>query len=737
MSPFLIAVLAAASVRGTTTGGDEPQIAECRIGFNGHFKVGFWTPIWVAVSGDVAGRPLRVEATTIDSDGVPVSTAAQVETGGESAEGLWPVLLYTKVGRIGAPVHLSLFAEDDSVLDRFDLSPNADREGAGQFKPLSATSELMVHVGALAIGLEEAYHQQDNSGDATGRALVRLLDVDALPTDWFGYEAVDVLVLTTGDAQLMRRLATDRRRFDALRQWLELGGRLVVLCGGEATQELLTEGGPLAALVPGKFAEMVRLPETGPLEHFAKSDVPVAPRGARARIVVPQVVEAEGAIEVYAGRRPSDLPLVVRTARGLGEVAFVGVDLSQSPLSEWPGRKAFLQAVLRPYLAQRNEGEEAQSLVARGYNDLSGALRQRLGRSFVGVAPFTFSVVTVLAVAYLLVLGPVDYLVVHRWLRRPWVAWLSFPFIVLVFGMAAMVLADWRQAGVGPRINRLEVVDIDTVTGQVRGTFWATLYSPHAEQFDLALDVESLGGGTQLESQVLLSWWGLPGVGIGGMHAGGAELGIVRGGYRYGPELDSLADVPVLTSSTKSLLARWTATATRVIDAQLADADGLVEGFIENRTAEAFHNVRLLYNGWAYRLGNLEPGGQIEVGDEISPRRVKTVVTQDALGPTASSQADGNVFVAQQATAEQILSLMMFYEAAGGFGFAQLADDYQAYCDLSRLLELGRAILIAEVPQGGSRLVDAGTGEVFGDKRDAGAVVYRFVLPVATKINER
>jgi hypothetical protein len=424
------------------------------------------------------------------------------------------------------------------------------------------------------------------------------------------------------------------------------------------------------------------------------------------------------------------LPLVVRSARGLGEITFVGVDLSKSPLDEWVGRKAFLQAVLRPYLAQRDEAKGAQSLVARGYNDLSGALRQRLGRSFVGVAPISFSLVLILAIAYLLALGPVDYLLVHRWLRRPWVAWISFPLIVFVFGMAAIALADWRQAGTAARVNRLEVVDIDTVSGRARGTFWATLYSPRAEQYDVALDVELPGEGAPA-AETLISWWGLPGVGIGGMQAGGTELGIVRDGYRYGPGLESLADVPVLMSATKSLLARWTAPTATIVDAQLADADGLVEGFIANHSDTPLHNLRLLYNGWAYRLGNLEPGRRIDVGEEISPRRVKTIVTQDALGPPPPGQADGNVFVAQRATAEQILNLMIFYEAAGGFGFAQLANDYQAYCDLSRLLELGRAILVADVPTGGSRLVDANTKASLDDEPGEAAVVYRFVLPVS------
>ena len=54
------------------------------------------------------------------------------------------------------------------------------------------------------------------------------------------------------------------------------------------------------------------------------------------------------------------------------------------------------------------------------------------------------------------------------------------------------------------------------------------------------------------------------------------------------------------------------------------------------------------------------------------------------------------MFAAEQATPKEILNLMMFYDAAGGYGFAHLPNRYQAYCDLSRTLELGRAVLVAD-----------------------------------------
>jgi hypothetical protein len=277
----------------------------------------------------------------------------------------------------------------------------------------------------------------------------------------------------------------------------------------------------------------------------------------------------------------------------------------------------------------------------------------------------------------------------------------------------------------------LELVDIDTLAGRARGTLWTTIYSPIARQFDLRVKGPEFPADSQ-EKEILFSWWGLPGTGIGGMQSGDTDLGIVHEGYRYGAERNSLLGVPVLTSATKSLMALWTAKTTLMIEADLTDQDGLAIGSIANRTGRRFQNVRLLYGTWAYRLGDVNAGKRVEVGEQLSPRKVKTIVTRDALGETQTGKGtvEGQLFIPENASAKEILSLMLFYDAAGGIGFAHLPNRYQAYCDLSRMLELGRAILVAEVAGPVTQLIDETTGAEVGDSQDESTVVYRFVLPV-------
>ena len=75
---------------------------------------------------------------------------------------------------------------------------------------------------------------------------------------------------------------------------------------------------------------------------------------------------------------------------------------------------------------------------------------------------------------------------------------------------------------------------------------------------------------------------------------------------------------------------------------------------------------------------------------------------------------------------------MMFYEIAGGYGFAHVPNRYQGSCDMSRQLELGRAVLLAESEAAtGSSIVEVGTGQpLVEDPGHETSTVYRYILPV-------
>jgi hypothetical protein len=709
------------------------QIVDARVGFKNHFKLGCWTPITVEIDG--IGAPgesngLRMDVTVMDSDGVP--TTASVPVGTLSTEHATQAAVYTQVGRIGSPIDISLYAGNRVVATR-TLSP----QGADVEKtviPLAATSELIVSLGTAKYGLREAFSDRSATGGRAGRQVIELTDVRALPAQWFGYDGVDVLLLPAGDGQFCRELAADRARMAALERWVELGGRLIVMCDGTNAAAMLGANGPLATLVPGKFAEAGRIPETGVLEHYAAvSQNAAAAIAQQPPIRIPRLTNVTGIVELISGRQQTDPPLIVRAARGFGEITFLGVELSSPPLSTWSGRTQFLRALLRPYVGEAVADDSSQKLMNTGVGDLSGALRQQMGRRFSNVVTLGFPAIAALAIAYLAVLGPIDYFVTQRWLRRRMLAWFTLPLIIFAFTAVALAMGRWTNRSSSAQLNRLELVDFDTINGQVRGTFWGTLYSPAARLFDLQVIPASIQKAAASRTETLFSWWGLPGIGIGGMQTTGSDLGIIRTGYRYGTKRDRLEDVPLLVSATKSVVARWNSRGEGHVEAQLTDEEGLATGKVTNRSEILLKNARLMYGSWAYRLGNLKPNETIEVGAELSPRSTKTIVTRDAFGESGAvpRAIEGRTFSADDASAQDIAHLMMFYGLAGGIDFAHLPNQVQSYCDLSRQLSLGRAVFVAEAATTGTQLHGNDEQPISGEDGNMSVVIYRYLLPVA------
>jgi hypothetical protein len=158
-------------------------------------------------------------------------------------------MVYTKIGRMSGDFHVALF-DGDGPLDERTVRSRAGAQSDSTAVSLSATAELLVVFGAHTFGFKNAFPDRDSDTGQLARHVVELSRVADLPTDWFGYEAVDVLVISAADGELCGELAADARRYEAITRWVELGGRLVVLCGAQSAPTLLGKDGALARLAP-------------------------------------------------------------------------------------------------------------------------------------------------------------------------------------------------------------------------------------------------------------------------------------------------------------------------------------------------------------------------------------------------------------------------------------------------------------------------------------------------------
>ncbi len=145
-------------------------------------------------------------------------------------------------------------------------------------------------------------------------------------------------------------------------------------------------------------------------------------------LAVPRLGDVEGVVEV----RELDLPLVIRTARGLGQVVFLAADLDQPPLSRWSDAVAAGRPLARPaHRSRLPPAEEHAAGVTFGYSDMAGQLRSALDQ-FRGVRLVPFWVVAAVLIGYILLIGPGDYFFLRKVVGRMRWTWLTFPAVVLV-----------------------------------------------------------------------------------------------------------------------------------------------------------------------------------------------------------------------------------------------------------------------------------------------------------------
>ena len=706
-------------------------IAQVRVGFEGRYKVGYWTPVEVTLRGGTESFTGAIQLFVPDGDGVQTRVATLETSPVQTVPGVAtsPVVMYCKFGRTDGDL-LVRFVADGKIRAEREYRPGLGQDERHIPYALPSTDELILTLGP-SVGIASAVATRtqvaatgQNEGPRTH--VVQLPNVSALPTRWYGYEGVDMLVLSTSQPEIYRKLGGARA--EALKTWVSMGGRLVMFVGAEAP-EILDETSPLADLAPGLFEQMAPLRQTRALEAYCNTTDRIDTGSGSFRIDIPVLSDVTGNIEAYEGNRPADLPLIVRAAHGFGEVVMVAIDMDRPPFSLWKGRPEFLRRVLRHTASKSEDEDESQAgrFMMLGYTDLVGQLRHAL-EQFEGVTPAPFGLVAGLVCLYILLIGPGDYFLVKKFLRRMELTWITFPVIVVGVSVGAYYLAYWMK-GDELRVNQVELVDVDTESGLTRGTTWTQIFSPRPDAYNLSLAPKLPGGLAPEAPQVLISWLGLPGTALGGMRPAAANPPLFSRPYAFSGKLDALQNVPIQVWSTKSITARWMASDQAGADNPLTgtlreEVDRMLSGEIVNHLGVDLIGCRLFYDRWIYTFPSLKDGGRQAIDRSLEPKTVKTWLTNRGYNQTSQD-------------VPTILEFMMFGEAGGGVQYIRLLNRYQSYCDLSNHLKIGRAILVARAnidPKKrdpithGSQLLRDRKPMVGPDDRRW--VFYRFVFPV-------
>lgn len=645
------------------------EINLARVGFipndpaegRGRYKIGMWTPVYVKIKAGPQGiRPkgpndpepyIQVENEDNEDVGTIYRTPFRIEPNEER----W-VMSYAKPGKM-SDIKIKV------VIGDLELRPIVT-----SFNSLELNTHLYVSLGDRVPDLQTALanispRRQQNVGGPQGlietwpRYAGYEAEADQLPDNWFGYHGVDLLFLSTRNKEFLLDLGKDndasRARLRAVAQYVRRGGRLIVSVStrnADLLNQLLnsTVWQPALPVVPPKEGtfDAKRLID---IENYAGFQGGQAPFfGPHKLAVLEPGKMVPGAWEVLAGvpdeaNQGAGKPAMVRVPYGLGSIVFLAFPLDEPPFTTWPGKTKFLEKIVNS-LAPRPPNPGDQGFNQRGGgNDLSTDLQRQLDNFDVRVIPFGY--VALFIVLYILIVGPLDFVLLKYVFKRLEWTWFTFPTVVLAVSIAAYFTA-YAIKGSELKINKVDLIDFDLRTnvdakGRTKkaaayGHTFFTILSPQIKNYTIGVEPNPLFWGQNADkpaSADMVTWLGRAEQDMfGGMGARGSGQGFFRKPYRYEADAVGLLDVPIPVWTTKSFHAAYempNLAPPMEVDLtyfqQLEKGKDLrLAGTIKNGLAVDLEDVWLIYINKAHAIdGGLPKGAAIPISLEGEGKTIR------------------------------------------------------------------------------------------------------------------
>ena len=410
-----------------------------RAGFDGYYKDGYWIPVRVTVANDgpdLSGT-LRISvprnygaSETIFSRAVDLPTQSRRE--------------------------IVLYVIPEGALTTLDvvLVNEKNKVAASKSVRMTQITPTDLLYGVLA-GSASSFNSLADLDPGNGAAFLAQLEVGDLPPAGRGWKALDALVISDVDTGAL----TPEQRA-ALSGWVAGGGRLVV-AGGPAWQKTTAGVADLLPVVPATTRTLADLRTLGAFAAFPP------PEGSG--------VAAEGSLApdavILAGL--DRFPLVAMRRTGFGQVTFLALDPAFAPLKGWDGIEGLFRNILS-IPADRPSWVNGLSNWPSAQQAVTALPNLEL--------PSTWQVCGFMLV-YLILIGPLNYLVLRR-LKRRELAWLTIPGIVLVFSGAAYI-SGYQLSGTRALLHQLTVVQVWPDADQAQVDTLVGLFSPRRASYDV------------------------------------------------------------------------------------------------------------------------------------------------------------------------------------------------------------------------------------------------------------
>ena len=677
------------------------------VGIDGHFVIGRPAELVATADPSEAGN-YRLEVIAPDAQGNPVtfqSPSQSVADGGAKFSVLF------QSGQLRSGLTVRLVSEDGTVRARKVLSPGGAGDGIS-IEPLVPMEQLVATIGQPA-GLT---NDEENGGEESLAFTVLEISPPGLPDNPRGLGCVRTICIAGGYSDL------NAGQVAGLRDWVRFGGHLVISVADKMDSYL---AGPLGRQVQNWIpldAQTQRISELPALESYAgnRSRVPLA----RRKITAAKIGEHSG-VNLVSG---TDGPLVASAGVGFGRVTIVGVDIATGPVSKWTSLPFLMRKLLfgqRRGVSGRNQSSR---MVHTGISDLSTQLNASL-ENFPEIKRPTSWIVMGLMVLYLLVIGPLDYFLAHKILKRPRLTWVTFPLWVAAGCWIGLTFAE-NTNGDEVRLNQIAIADIDATGSQAyRLRSWSSVYTPRARRAAMKSQPQEtfLGAvGAKGVDPTLLKWTSVPENTFGGLLR---STGFGLGSTDYRVDQNATTGVPFGQWSTRSVQSDWLANATPPVETDLTTSGDLLRGTVRHDFPFALRNWIIAHGYRAYHPNPMagEAARIIAPGDVLNltgtteifqdktaeARTVDKVLQRDLQGfltrmrvvgvklkPGEGGQSTRNEiepYDALNRDPSYVVQMLSLHRSAGGTNYTGLTNTLLSEVDLTEVVRLNQAVLIAEV----------------------------------------
>lgn len=568
-----------------------------RPGFEGFYKDGRWMPLRITVANDGVDTSgtLRVEAPR--NDGTTVLYRREVQLPTLSRRELY---MYIPMEGYITNVTIRLVNRQGSDL-------------ASQSVRVSQASPTDLLYGVIA-NSPSTFNILADVTPMGGVAYMAQLELADLPPSEQGWQALDALVISDIDTGTL----TPEQR-TALTAWVSNGGRLIV-AGGPGWQKTSAGLSDLLPLQPSGTQTIVNFSS---LATFA-GEPPLEGNG----------VAAIGSLtnDAVVWVTADGLPLITSRRAGFGQITFLAADPAFEPLKGWDG----LEPTFRNIMS-----------VSAERPSWSGGMRNWYGardavNALPGInLPSIWQICGFLAL-YILVIGPLNYLVLRR-LKRRELAWLTIPAIVVVFS-AGTYVTGYQLRGTESTLHRLAIIQVWPDSEWARVDAVIGLFSPRRTGYNL-----EFAEGFLVRPLPSDGSFGAP-----------AAADVLQG------DVTRIDDVRVDVGAVQAFVAQGKTAAPQFssnLSLDFVTSAPVLKGTVTNASDVTLKSAVLLAPGTSQQLGDMAPGVTKDItlylsGTRANPAPINLVVPSFSTVPVGTGYYTPSYY---DRTIEEIMGTSNYY----------------------------------------------------------------------------